>query len=236
MKALRMSSTAERTDPRDAGLGLVELIVAIGLFGVLASVLLGLAISTSRATETTQAIANVSEESRLAMERMARELRQANTIDSIQLGTSTPTSYPTDCLNPGTDSTAFTFWSDFDGFGDRDTGAFDPEVLTYRWNPSTKKLTLTGNAGAEPVLAAKVDSLSVDFASSSWEHDTNQDATTDWCELDAKPIIGNQNMILDGDELKLIDLVTITMRVKDGSHTLTYRTRVDLRNQNQNES
>ena len=236
MKFLRMPSTDQRADPRDAGLGLVELIVAIGLFGVLASVLLGLALSTSRATETTQAIDNVSEESRLAMERMARELRQAKAIDRIQIGTNTPTDYPTDCASLGTELTAFTFWSDFDGWGDRDTDAADPEVLTYRWNPGTERLTLTGNSTTEPVLAAKVESLSVDFASSSWEHDTNQDATTDWCELDAKPMIGNQNMMPDDDELKLIDLVTITMRVRDGSHTLTYRTRVDLRNQNQNES
>ena len=232
-------SAMDRTSPKDLGLGLVELIVAIGLFGVLGSILLGLALSTSRATETTEGIANVSEESRLAMERMTRELRQAKAIVAIQLGTTSPTTYPANCLNPDSQLSAFTFWSDFNGNGVKDLNAADPEVLTYRWNPTSDKLTLTANDASgksvtEPVLAAKVASFSVDFASSSWEYDTDQDSTTDWCELDTRLDVGNQNYAPDGDEVKLIDLVTISMSVKDGSHTLAYRTRVDLRNQNQN--
>ena len=228
--------------PRDAGLSLVEVIVAIGLFGLVATILLGFAISTSRVTEDTRGMANVGEESRLAMERMTRELRQARQIQHVDLGSAT-------------EPLSFTFWTDFDNDNQLATAGVDPELLTYRWYPAGSadaanrgKLTLTandidGNSITRPVLAAKVTAFSVDFNSSSWEYaptpsatpDPNEDSVTTWQDLDRKAApIGNNNGLLDGNELKLIDLMNIRMTVTDGTHQLNYRTQVDLRNQNQN--
>lgn len=206
----------------DAGMTLIEVLVAMGLFGVLGTLLLGLALSTSRTTTDTRNLANVNEESRIAMERMTRELRQANAITAAQL--------------PPSATTALTFWTDFNGNGTQDLGAADPEVLTYRWNPATNRLTLTANdasgtAVTRPVLAANVSSFTLDLRSSKWQYDTNADGSTTWQELDASGApVGNGNGVPDGAELNNIDLVVITMTVQDGGHAQTYTTKVDLRN------
>ena len=73
------------TEPRDAGVSLVEVLVGVGLFATLGVLLLGLALSTGKVTSDTRALANVSEESRLAMERMTRELRQSSGLTAVEL-------------------------------------------------------------------------------------------------------------------------------------------------------
>ena len=216
--------TAERRPPRDQGLGLVEVIVAMGLFGLLTTVLLGFVLGTSRVTEDTRMLSGVNEESRLAMERFARELRQARAI----------TAY-TRPAAPG-DEVAFTFWTDFDGDGTKDLGVADPEVLTYRWTPDDNRLTLTANDadGSEvtrPVLAANVSRFDIELFSSLWEHDADGDGMTTWLELDAA--LGGNDGVPQTADLQYVDLVTVTMTVLDGPHRQTYRTEVDLRNRNQ---
>lgn len=213
---------------RDEGVTLVEVLVAIGLFAVLSAVLLGFALSTSRVTEGTRQLANVNEESRLAMERMTRELRQANQVTAVTLP------------QTATDPTAITFWTDFNGNGVADLNAADPEVLTYRWNPVTSRLTLTANdpdgtAVTRPVLAANVSAFTVGLDSSLWMYDGNGDGETTWQELDAAGApVGDGDGAPGAAELQHVDLVTVSMTVLDGPHAQTYRTHVDLRNRNQN--
>src|SRR3546814_12863401 len=60
----------------DEGSTLIEVLVAISLFTVLGALLLGFAISTGKVTDDTRSMTRVSEETRLAMERLTRELRQ----------------------------------------------------------------------------------------------------------------------------------------------------------------
>ena len=215
-------------EARDAGLSLVEVLVGIGLFATLGALLLGLALSTGKVTTDTRALANVSEESRLAIERMTRELRQSNGLTAVEL--------------PASSSTALTFWTDFNGNEAPDLNAADPEVITYRWDPVTRMLTLTANdatgtAVTRPVLAAQVSRFTVDLQSSKWQYDTPVNGATDgvttWQELDAAaPPIGNGNGRPDGQELANLDLVQISMTVLDGARAQTYNTRVDLRNRN----
>jgi hypothetical protein len=217
--------SAEVRQPRDQGLGLVEVIVAMGLFGLLTTVLLGFALGAGRVTEDTRMLAGVNEESRLAMERFARELRQAREI----------TAYTRPAV-PG-DEVAFTFWTDFDGDGTKDLGVADPEVLTYRWDPADNRLTLTandadGSAVTRPVLAANVSQFAIELSSSMWEHDADGDGTTSWLELDEA--VGGDNGLPETADLQYVDLVGVTMTVLDGPHRQTYRTEVDLRNRNQN--
>jgi type II secretory pathway pseudopilin PulG len=214
-------------EPRDAGVSLVEVLVGVGLFAMLGVLLLGLALSTGKVTSDTRALANVSEESRLAMERMTRELRQSSGLTAVQL--------------PGS-STSLTFWTDFNGNGAPDLNAADPEVLTYRLDPATSTLTLTANdatgtAITRPVLAAHVSQFTVDLRSSKWQYDTPVNAVTDgvttWQEIDAAAApVGNGNGRPDGQELAHLDLVQISMTVLDGARAQTYETKVDLRNRN----
>ena len=206
---------------RDAGVTLVEVLVAMALFGVVGTLLLGFAVSASRVTDQTRSMTTVSEETRLAMERLTRELRQASQVLHVALPAA-----------PGGD-TSLTFWTDFNGNGVQDVDAADPEVLTYRWAPTTRRLTLTANdasgtATTLPVLAAAVSDFSVDLRSSAWQLDANGDGVTTWREVDAST--GNRNGAADETELRLLDLVAVSITATDGTHQQTYRTQVDLRN------
>ena len=220
---------------RDGGISLVEVLVAMGLFGVLSTLLLGFALGTSKVTDETRKLAGVNEESRLAMERLTRELRQANEILSFTL--------PAD---PAVDPIALTFWTDFNGNGTKDTSATDPEVLTYRWNPVDHQLTLTANDSGgtsvtRPVLAVNVSAFDLGLYSSLWEYDREKadgsagaDGMTTWNEIDEYAPVGDGDGQPDALELELVDLVNVRMTVLDGAHRQTYTSQVDLRNRNQN--
>lgn len=212
-------------EPHDSGMTLIEVLVGMGLFAVLGSLLLGAVLSTARVTEGTRDRTNVNEEARLAMERMTREVRQANIIDSVTIP-----------ATPGGGITSFTFWTDFDGNGLRGGTAADPELLTYRWDPATERLTLTAHDAAtdetRPVLAANVSFFEADLRSSRWQYDANKDGITTWKELDlAAAPVGNHNATADV-ELELIDLLSVRLTVDDASGSETYRTQIDLRNRN----
>lgn len=210
-----------RRPQADRGVTLIEVLVSMGLFALIGSLLLGLALSTDSVTASTRTRAGVTEETRTAMERLTRELRQSAGIDAVTL--------------PELDgSLALTFWTDFDGDGVRDTTAADPEVLTYCWSPSSQQLTLGSTADcdtARPVLAATVASVRLELDSSEWAYDANGDGTTTWLELDQKGVpVGNQNNRPDAVELAHVDLVGVTITVRDGSGEQTYQTQIDLRN------
>lgn len=204
-------------EPADRGASLVEVLVAMGLFAVLGTLLLGLVFSTNAVTQDTRERSGVAEETRTAMERIARELRQSSGIDSVVLGA----------------TTSLTFWTDFNGDGTRTNNAADPEVLTYRWDLSTRRLSLTAQTESapetRPLLAAEVTSFEVGLRSSRWELDANGDGTTTWEELDASAV-GNKNGVADAPELAYVDLIELAMTVVDADGRQTYRTQVDLRN------
>jgi prepilin-type N-terminal cleavage/methylation domain-containing protein len=220
----------DELEPVDEGFSLVEVLVAMGLFTVVTTLLLGLALGTAQVEEDTRKLAGVNEESRLAMERMARELRQANAVLSFSGSTS------------GTSPVVLTFWTDFNGNGSQDLSVTDPEVLTYRWEPTLERLTLTANdedgaSVTRPVLAANVTSFELGLYSSRWEYDTSaaDGEPTKWTEIDAAgPPVGDNDGAPDARELELIDLVKVTMTVLDGAHRQTYKSEIDLRNRNQN--
>jgi type II secretory pathway pseudopilin PulG len=200
----------------------VEVLVAMGLFGVLGTLLLGLALSTSDVTESTSRAANLNEESRLALERLTRELRQTQEVLDVDM----EGGYPI----------GITVATDFDGNGVINPLAVDPEVVTYRWDSATEMLTITandanGNAITSPVLAAQVSEFRLDLGSSRWDFDTDGASGASWEELDAAPgPVGNQNGVPDLDELPLIDRVGLSMSVRSDGHERTYSTDVHLRN------
>lgn len=221
-----MRAAQRRTSPDDDGFTLVEVLVAMVLFGVLSTVLLGFAISTARVTEGIRARADVTEESRLAVERMSRELRQASSIDRVEIrGVA------------GSTTTALTLWVDFDGDGLRDPAATDPEVLTYRWEPDTGRLTLSaddhdGVAVTRPVLAEVVTRFDLRLRSSRFEADADGDGTTTWQELDASTAAGgNRNDRPDDRELERVDLISVSMTVSDAGASRDFTLQADLRNQ-----
>jgi len=220
-----------RVDGGDDGFTLVELLVSIGIFALLSTVVLSGLMSTAKTVNDVHSIANLTEEARVATERMTRELRQASVIRDAHLP---------DSVDP---STSVTFGVDFNGDHYLDVNAVDPEIVTYRFDPGSGQLTFTANnpsgtSVSRPILAANVTSFVLDFRSSLWAYDTtgpdlHPDGVTDWTEIDASAI-GNKNTKFDAGEFKYIDSVGITIKLLDGSRTQTYTTQVDLRNQNQN--
>ncbi|HUR74277.1 MAG TPA: prepilin-type N-terminal cleavage/methylation domain-containing protein [Sporichthya sp.] len=220
-----MKLRSGRRGATDAGFSLVELLVGMVLLSVLAATLLSMVLSLQKSTAVATTNADLLSETQLAMERIVRELRQAGTIYEVELPAS------------ATDPTGITFFADFDNDGHPDLDASDPEVLTYRFVPSSRQLTLTvddadGNAITTPILATNVTGFGLELRSSLWQYDRSvpRDGVVTWAELDATPAVGNQNGVADEPELDRIDSVVVTVSVADGARNQTYRTQVDFRN------
>jgi type II secretory pathway pseudopilin PulG len=222
----------------DDGFTLVEMLVAMTMFIMLMSMVMLMVTSASRATQDTRQFTDINEQARLAVERLTRELRQASEIRSVSLPST-----------PGGDVT-MTFGVDFNGNGVIDDVAADPEVLTYRYDSTNQRLTLTANdasgtAVTRPILSDQVSAFTLQFRSSLWQFDGclstdsagvptgAKDAITDWTELDTVCGGGNHNGVLDATELSRVDLVAITLSVLEGPHKQTYQTQVTLRNRAQ---
>ena len=225
-RAEASAAVGAREDGGDGGFTLVELLVAISIFAVLTAAVFSGLTSTAKTVEDVRSITNLTAEARVAIERLTRELRQSSKIYDAHLPA------------PGTnDYTSVTFGVDFNGVGGLEENAVDPEIVTYRYEPMTRQLTLTANdvGGSEmtrPILAANVTDFQLSFTSSLWAHDTNGDGVTTWREIDHS--VGNDDGIFNSGEFDKIDSVGIMIQLLEGSRTQTYTTQVDLRNQNQN--
>ena len=208
----------------DAGFTMIELLVGMVLTSVIGALLLGSALGARKVTDDARLNSELTADVRRAMERLVRELRQASTIDQVDLP----------ATSDGT--TAITFRADFNNDGDDDdTSADDPEILTYRHVPASGQITLTAQGASgmvtTPVLAENVTAFSISLRSSQWQHDSNADGIVDWSELDlAAAPVGNQNGKPDGAELARITSVVLTVSVDRGGRNQDYRTQVDLRN------
>ncbi|WP_148611635.1 PulJ/GspJ family protein [Nocardioides rubriscoriae] len=222
-----MSQRERRSPTRDdAGFTLAEMMVAISIFLTLLVLVLSGTITVSRALKDTRQFTAINEQARVATERLTRELRQASEILAVSIPSTT-------------DGPAMmTFGVDFNGNRRLDDVAADPEVLTYRYDPTDDQLTLTANDAAgdavtQPILSDDVTGFTLDYRSSLWQYDTNADGITSWTEIDATTGVGNKNGVLDAPELAKIDLVVISLTVLKGTHRQTYQTEVGLRNQAQ---
>ena len=237
----------------DSGFTLVEMLVAIVVLGILGTVFLTTVMGSQTSAKGTSSEQDLNEEARLALNRMARELRQANSLAEVR--NPDGASYNSSAI------TSLTFTADFNGDGCIDgttsvTGvvcqpysASNPETLTYCWDPSAsvRQLylipgTLAGAScqvsGALPILAGQVTSFKLSYRSNEYLYDTSgapdggSDGITTWTELDqAGPPVGNNDHALGAPELSNIDSVVIELTVSaNGNHAQAYTTQVDLRN------
>src|SRR5256885_15728549 len=98
-----------RGESADAGFTLIEMLVAMLLLGMLGTVFMTTIMGSRSSLSATASSQDLNEEARLALNRMARELRQATSITNV--------------LNPdgaaygSTAITAVTFTPDFNGGG-----------------------------------------------------------------------------------------------------------------------
>jgi type II secretory pathway pseudopilin PulG len=237
-----------RDDRHDAGFTLVEMLVAVILTSLVGTAILSVVFGANQSAKATKSAQDLNEEARLSLNRMARELRQANGLTRV-LNADGP-GYSNSAI------TVVTFTADFNGDGCIDgvnsagtaTGctsyqSSNPETLTYCWDPSAsvRQLylipgALTGNTcqatGALPILAGQVTSFKLTYRSNQYLYDSNGDGVTSWLEVDqADPPVGDGNSTLDANELSKIDSIVIDLGVSaNGAHNQTYTTQVDLRN------
>jgi prepilin-type N-terminal cleavage/methylation domain-containing protein len=251
-----MSATTRAARPAhrdDSGFTLVEMMIAMILMLVVVAVSMTVITSSQRAASTSRQLQNLNEEARQAINRMARDLREADTIV-------TAVNPDGPAYNPNA-VTAVRFFGDYNGDGCAPSpttataacpiaySPANPEDITYCYAPSTMQLyvidnqatgvtpitsTSTSCSGGQPLLAGNVGGLKIEYRSRLYNYDTNPtDGVTTWRELDAAGApVGNNDGQLDV-ELAHIDSLVLTLTMRDGGHTQVYRTQVDLRNVSQ---
>ena len=237
----------------DSGFTLIEFLVAMVLFVVLMAVTMSVVVASNDAVATASQVQTLNEEARQAINRMSRDLRQANSIVTAVNPDGTPG------FNPNTDIVAVRFTADYNGDGCAPSpvtataacpvpyNASNPEDLTYCYDPTTKQLYVSDNqsgitpitststscSGGQPLLAGNVAGFTIEYRSNQYHYDANGDGVTTWRELDAAgPPVGNNNGLLDV-ELSSIDSLVLNLTMSVDGHLQSYRTQVDLRNRSQ---
>jgi prepilin-type N-terminal cleavage/methylation domain-containing protein len=210
----------------EQGFSLVETMVAILLFSVVAVGFYQVMFSGVRASDTTESVVDVTERGRGALNRMLRDVREA-----AWLTAASPTS--------------FTIMIDFDGNGSfANGGPMGDEVVTYAYDPAATEITLNGETlaqGVSPVPGTDVFS----YASNRLEYDWGgangvPDGVTTWREInDASCASHNVTGVGDCDasptapdefELNYITSVHFSFRVTSGARSRTFAGEAEMRN------
>lgn len=240
------------------GFTLVELLVGMILFGLVAGIALTTQLVTARTTKGAQQVQDANAEARDALDRLSRDLRQALLI--------------TTAVNPDGPGylpgavTAFAFGADYNGatylgsdcVDGLTTGPTppacpsstlnptDPMVETYCYQPASpagELYLIPGDpfhgqtsvssclvGGAQPVLSGNVTAFEVYYRSNLYQYAGTNGITT-WSDLDAAPApVGDGNGVLDANELRNINSVVVSLTVSEGGHAQSYQTQIDLRN------
>jgi prepilin-type N-terminal cleavage/methylation domain-containing protein len=140
---------------KTAGFTLIELLVAMALFLVLGAITLTAIVSLSKGLDRERVTSDITSEARVALERMAREVRQAQELESPL---------------PGSMKLSI----DFDGNGVIDGSLADPEVVTYAHDSANDSIAMTaqdpsGTTVTAALLAGQVKDLTFRYRSSNWQ-------------------------------------------------------------------
>jgi prepilin-type N-terminal cleavage/methylation domain-containing protein len=140
---------------KTAGFTLIELLVAMALFLVLGAITLTAIVSLSKGLDHERVTSDITSEARVALERMAREVRQAQELESPL---------------PGSMKLSI----DFDGNGVIDGSLADPEVVTYAHDSANDSIAMTaqdpsGTTVTAALLAGQVKDLTFRYRSSNWQ-------------------------------------------------------------------
>ena len=215
-------------DCGEGGFTLVELLVAISIFALLTAVVFSGLTATVKTVDDVRSVTNLTEEARMTMERMTRELRQSTRVLAAN-------------------GTSVTFGVDFNSVRGLEKNAVDPEIVRYQYAPGingkgtlmfiannpdvecTSSQELLCSPVERPILKENVKNFALTFSSNLSQYN-DQYGLTDWTAIDLA--IGNHNGIFDLGEFNRIDSIEVTIQL-NGSGTQTYTTRAYLRNQNQ---
>ena len=226
------------------------MLIALSLLMILGAVVLTALVATSQSSRSTRTHHDLNEEARNALNRMARELRQADAITHV-VNADGATYDPTSLV-------AVSLRADFNRDGcignapACTTDVTNPEEITYCFDPaatdpaSRDSLWLIPYAlttapatcslpNAEPILAGRVEGLQLEYRSNAYLYDTAPtDGVTTWQELDAAgPPVGDPGSS-DGDintnAIDHVNAVVVHLTMGADGVTQDYQTQVDLRN------
>jgi type II secretory pathway component PulJ len=193
---------------------MVELLAAMGIFAIVSTGFYSVLFSVQRGSRDTRATTAISGEARLGFNRMVRDTREGQQIESA-----TPTS--------------FTVRVDYE------SDELGPQVLTF--SKSGSSILLDGETLMKGVdcLRAADDTCSQDvfhFTSNRLEYDWNGDGVTTWQELDQSAssthgVVGVGNN--DGElnvELAFISDVTFALQLGSAGDVTQFMAQAQLRN------
>lgn len=201
---------------------MIEVLITIGLFSVIAVGFYSVMFSGINSGDTTEAVVNISSEARSGFNRMVRDTREAQRI--------IPLSPPGEAYRVLIDFDDDTFFLNPNLEGDF-------EDLVFRCvgcSPGPGRITLNNETlmggviqqGARPVFA---------FASNLLEYDWDNDGVTSCLELDQAAShgvvgVGNGNNACDGGEQLFLSNVTFALSVRDDGRTTDFFAQAQLRN------
>jgi prepilin-type N-terminal cleavage/methylation domain-containing protein len=184
----------------EEGFTLVEVLVATMLFAVLSVGFYQVLFATTRQSDTSNSIAHVSEEARLGFNRMIRDTREGDTLDSAG-----PNSYRV--------------LVDFNGDGNyqNPNAAGDYEDLTFSYIAGDETIELNGEVlmrGVERIPGRDIFTYSSNFLQFDW----NADGEATWQEVDQAAShgvtgVGDSNGALSAGEYPFLSSVSYAFRV-----------------------
>lgn len=209
------------------GFTIVELLVSIALFSVLSIGFYQVLFSGVRGSDTTRSVVRISEEARLAFNRMVRDTREAANFS---------------CTGPAAgaciDGNSYTVNIDFNGDGlflnSGEAGAVpgDYERVTFVYDGDAIKLNgQTLIDGVERIAGKPI----FDYSSNLLQYDTapvGGDGTTTWQEIDAStdPGVGNQDGLINQNELQYMTSVVFSFQVREENRVSEFYAEAQLRN------
>jgi len=213
----------EMREAGERGYTLVESIIAMTIFSVLAAAMFSTVMSSQSSAKSTRRTNNLNEEARVALNRLSRELRQARAVTYV---------------DPSNPSALMEFEVDFNNDGVIEPAAVDAERLRYSYDPVADQILLTtatasGGSVTLPILASDVTSFALEYRSHDYRYDRDGDGVTTWQELDYTPAnggVGDGSGTLTAPELRYVNSVVISFTVLKDTQAQVYRTQVDLRN------
>ena len=213
----------------DEGFTLIEVLVAMSLFAVLSIGFYQVMFSGIRGAETGESVARISEEARLAFNRMVRDTREATAFACTG---------PSDggCIT----ESSFQIEVDFNGDGEihnppelrsNGTPETDYERVTLAYDDTTDMITLNGEALIDGVRQVGTTPVFT-YSSNLLQYDADADGTTTWEEIDGSsdPGIGDGDDAIDESELQFLTSVSFAFEVQEEDRASEFFAEAQIRN------
>lgn len=222
------------------GYSLVEMLVGMAIFSIVAAGFMAVMFSVARSTDATADSVRISDEARLGLNRLVRDSREAGWIDL----SSTSPAGPHD---------SFTVKIDYNGDGAYANPASASaqgsyEIVTYAYDDPGNRITVTAPGVGTETLVTGVDcvrnaagackSSVFSFTSNRLDYDWNGDGVTTPAELDQAACPPNSQTALDTTcngvlvekELASVTSVNVALALTAGGRTSDYYAEAQLRN------